>query len=165
MSSPEGKTEPQHIPSCNLMPLCQFSPPRRLQYLRRCPQRRPRVSMERGQCWKQVAGGCHQVSETWQQSKTGDQHLPPPFFTALLLPTMALTILLVSMGTSPQQEWVVPLHRSSTQNPQTCSPVSLFEFCHEWPDRDEVRAQNKMEMATLKFYALEQVINCSQPML
>lgn len=94
MSSPEGKTELQHIPSCNLMPLCQFSPPRRLQYLRRCPQRRPRGSMERGRCWKHVAGRCCQVSGIWQQSMTGDLRHPPPFFTALLLPMMALTILL-----------------------------------------------------------------------
>lgn len=165
MASQKGRTEPQHVPSCNLMPSCQLASPRRLKYSERCPQRRPKGPVERGQCWKQLAGRCHQVSGTWQQRGTGDWHLSPPFFAALLLPSVALTSLLASMRTSLQEEQAVPLHQLSTQNPRTRGPGSLLESCHEWTDRDEARTWNKMEMETMKFYALEQVINCSQLVL
>lgn len=152
---------PRRFSSCNLMPSCQLASPRRLKYSERCPQRRPKGPVERGQCWKQLAGRCHQVSGTWQQRGTGDWHLSPPFFAALLLPSVALT----SLQASLQEEQAVPLHQSSTQNPRTRGPGSLLESCHEWTDRDEARTWNKMEMETMKFYALEQVINCSQLML
>ena len=147
------------------MPSCQLSSSRRLKYSGRYPQRRPRGPVQRGRCWKPVADRCRQVSGTWQQSRTGDRHLPPPFFAALLLPVAALTSLLASMRTSLQEEQAVSLHESSTQDPWTHGPGSLLEFCHEWPDRDEARTWNKMEMETMKFYALEQVINCSQLIL
>lgn len=158
--------EPQYIPSCNVMPSSQLPPPRRLKYSGKYPQRRPRGPVEWERCWKQVAGKCHQVSVTWQQSRAaGVCHLPP-FFAALLLPIAALTFLLAYTKTFfLQEEQAIRLHESSTQKPRTCSPSSLLEFCHEWPDHDEVSTWNKMEMEIMNFYALEQVINCSQLML
>lgn len=148
------------------MLLSLLSSPRRLKYGGGHPHRRHRDPMGKGWCWKQVAGRCQlwcHPSGTWQQSST-DSHLLPPSFVALLLPIAALTSLLATTRTSLQGE-AVPLHESRTQNPQKGSPSSLLEFCHKWPDGNEVRTCNKMEMETMKFYALEQVINCRQPML
>lgn len=94
--SHKSKAEPQRFPSCNIMPSCQLSPPKRPKYFRR-----------------------FSAEETQRHGKThGD--------------------------------------------PWKHSPSSFLKVRHKWPDCGEARSWNKMEMETMEFCALEQVINCSQ---